>query len=89
MKILHLQCGMTVGSTEEAINQGWIPYLWEGNQEKDGPFYASFSESLIHTDEDGEFVVKEDYAGKINYQCGDFSEEEHRTVGLVLEYSEN
>jgi len=63
--------------------------VWDGDQEKDGPFCGSCSESLIETDENGEYVIKEEYTGKINYQDGDFSEEEHRTIGIVLEWSEN
>ena len=85
-------CGMILDSVEEAIDEGWIPYVWEGDREQEGPFCASCFESLIEIDEDGEYVVKEEFHGKIIYQDGDFDEregEEHPFVGLILEYSEN
>jgi hypothetical protein len=85
-------CGIQIDSVDEAIDKGWIPYAWEGDQEKDGPFCASCSETLIQIDEDGEFVVKEGYRGKIVYQEGDFSEnepDERPPTGIILEYCEN
>ena len=85
-------CGITIDSVEEAIDEGWIPYVWEGDSEQEGPFCGSCFEGLIEIDEDGEFVVKEEYRGKIIYQDGDFDEEEweeHPLVGLILEYCEN
>ena len=47
---------------------------------------------MIETDEDGEFVVKEEYSGKIAYQEGDFfgnELQENMSIGIVLEYCEN
>ena len=79
--------GIKIGSTEQAIEEGWIPSVWDGDQEKDGPFCASCSDTLIEVDENGEFVVKEEYQGEITYQEGDFSEaepEEHKSIGIVL-----
>jgi hypothetical protein len=66
-------CGTMIDSIDEAINAGWIPYVWDADQEKEGPFCASCSESLIQIDKDGEFVVKEEFHGKIQYQGGDFA----------------
>ena len=85
-------CGIIIDSLETAIDEGWIPYAWDGDIEHDGPFCPSCSDSLIEIDEDGEYVVKEEYEGKITYQEGDFIEEEqeeHRTGGIFLEYCEN
>ncbi len=85
-------CGITIDSVEEARDEGWIPYVSEGDSEKDGPFCISCSDSLIEIDEDGEYVVKEQYRGKIIYQDGDFIENgpgEHPLAGIVLEYCEN
>ena len=47
---------------------------------------------LIQVDENGKFVVKDEYRGKIIYQEGDFlcdEPQDHRSIGIVLEYSEN
>jgi len=85
-------CGIQIDSVDEAIDEGWIPYVWDGAQEKDGPFCPSCSETLIQVDEDGEFVVKEEYRGKIAYLDGDFEEnepDERAPTGIVLEYCEN
>ena len=85
-------CGIEVDSIDEAINEGWIPSVWEGDQEEEGPFCGSCSETLIQVDKEGEFVVKEEYRGKITYKEGDFFDQEpqeHKSIGIVLEYCEN
>ena len=86
-------CGITTDSIEAAIDEGWIPYVWDGDIEQEGPFCGSCFESLIEIDEDGEYVVEEEYRGKIIYQDGDFFDEtegeKHPLVGLILEYCEN
>lgn len=84
-------CGITVDSVEEAIDQGWIPYFYDGEKEHE-PACPGCSVSLLQLGEDGEMEVKEKYRGKIKYHSGDFideEQEEHRTVGIVLEYCEN
>ena len=85
-------CGIEIDSADEAINNGWIPYVWDNDREQEGPFCGSCSEMLIQVDEDGEFVVKEEYRGKIPYQEGDFFEneqDEYLSAGIVFEYCEN
>ena len=85
-------CGIEIDSVEDGIDQGWIPYVWEGATTKDGPFCPSCSETLIETDEVGEYVVKEEYRGKIVYQEGDFSEQEppeHMSIGIILKDGDN
>ncbi|MCG2779041.1 MAG: hypothetical protein L6406_25480 [Desulfobacterales bacterium] len=85
-------CGIEIDSVDEGIDDGWIPYVWEGDHEQDGPFCSSCSEILIQIDKDGEYVVKEEYRGKITYQEGDFFEneqDEYLSAGIVLEYCEN
>jgi hypothetical protein len=80
-------CGTQIDSVEEGIDRGWIPYVWEGDHTKEGPFCPSCSEFLFQIDEVGEYVVKEEYRGKITYQKGDFSEEEppeHISIGIIL-----
>ena len=80
-------CGIEIESTEQAIEEGWIPSVWDGDQEKEGPFCASCSDPLMQLDENGEFAVKEEYRGKITYQEGDFSEaepQERLVIGVVV-----
>jgi hypothetical protein len=54
-------CGIQIDSVEKAISTGWIPYVWDGDREQDGPFCPSCCESLIEIDDDGECAVKEEY----------------------------
>ena len=85
-------CGIEVDSIDEAIDEGWIPYVWEGFEEKEGPYCGACSEILIQLNEDGEYVVKEEFIGKITYQDGDFTDEEtqeHVSTGVILEYCDN
>ena len=80
-------CGIQIDSVEDAIDQGWIPYVWEGDHTKEGPFCPSCSETLFQIDEVGEYVVKEEYRGKITYQEGDFAEEDppdQVSTGIIL-----
>ena len=85
-------CGIEMDSVDEAIDEGWIPSVWEGDYEQEGPFCSSCSETLIQLDENGEFELKPEYRGKINYQEGDFFDnelQENMSIGIVLEYCEN
>ena len=80
-------CGLIIDSIDEAIDRGWIPYAWDADREQDGPFCTSCTDSLITIDENGEFVIKEEYQGKLTYQDGDFSEverNEHLVIGIML-----
>jgi len=79
--------GIKIGSTEKTIEGGWIPSVWDGDQEKDGPLFGSCSETLTELDENGEFAVKEEYRGRITFQDCDFSEAEpqkHIMIGIMV-----
>jgi hypothetical protein len=85
-------CGTEIESVDEAIDEGWIPSVWENDHEQEGPFCASCSETLMQLDENGEFELKPEYRGKITYLEGDFFEEEtqeDKSIGIILEYCEN
>ena len=85
-------CGIEIDSVDEGIEDGWIPYVWEGDHEQEGPFCASCSETLMQLDENGEFELKQEYCGKIAYKEGDFfgaEPQEHMSIGIILEYCEN
>jgi len=74
-------CGMAIDSIDEAREQGWIPYFYEGQKEH-GPVCPSCSEKLICEGEDGEMEVKEVYRGKIIYQ--DEEVKEHWVMGVIF-----
>lgn len=71
-------CGIEIDSIEDAIENGWIPYFYEGEIEY-GPACSECSGTLLQIGKDGEMELKEQYQGKIeykeNYLC-DASEEE-------------
>jgi hypothetical protein len=58
---------MEVKSVEYAIDQGWVPYFYDGQNER-GPACSECSETLLGIDENGELELKEQYQGKINYK---------------------
>ncbi len=66
-------CGIEIDSIDQAIEEAWIPYAWDGDREQEGPFCGSCSETLMQVDGNGEFELKPEYRGKIMYQNGDFS----------------
>ena len=86
-------CGIQIDSVNEAIDNGWIPSVWEVDNEQEGPFCASCSETLMQLDENGEFGLRQEYRGKIAYHEGDFFDDElpheHKSIGIILEYSDN
>ena len=85
-------CGIEIDSIDQAIEEAWIPYAWDGDREQEGPFCGSCSEILMQVDENGEFELKPEYRGKIMYQDGDFIDEKQDgniLVGIVFEYCEN
>ena len=58
--------GIIVDSIEEGIQQGWIPYFYEGDKECEFAC-PGCSKVFLQVDEDKEIEVKEEYRGKITY----------------------
>ncbi len=59
-------CGTSIHSIEEVIEQDWIFYFFEGEDEH-GPLCPSCSELLISIASDGAYELKHEYRGKIVY----------------------
>jgi len=59
-------CGISPDSIDEIIEQEWISYFFEGDEEH-GPICPSCSEKLISIASDGEYELKDEYRGKIVY----------------------
>ena len=74
-------CGISIDLTDGAINQDWIPFFYEGDEEH-GPVCFSCSEQLIRMGKDGEFELKDEYRGKITYLEENY--EEHDMIALDL-----
>ena len=78
-------CGMLVDSIDDAIDEGWIPCFFEGEEEH-GPVCLSCSEKLICEGSDGAFELKDEYRGRIVYSEVMHEEElvEDVVLGFIL-----
>jgi hypothetical protein len=70
-------CGVRIDFIDEAIEQGWIPYFYEGEREHEFAC-PGCSEVFLQSGKDKEMEVKEVYRGKIIYQ------DEERKKDLVM-----
>ncbi len=43
-------CGIEIDSIDQAREEAWIPYAWDGDREQEGPFCGSCSETLMQVD---------------------------------------
>jgi len=80
-------CGLRVNSTDDAIEEGWTPYFYEGTQLHDVAC-PGCTEALLRNGEHGELEVKEEYRGKLRYlgERADRLWQDHpQVVMLVLE----
>jgi len=74
-------CGLELDSVDEAIEQGWIPYFFEGETEHEFAC-PGCSGIFLELGEDGEMEVKEEYRGKITYL--DEKPKEHLVMGIMF-----
>ncbi len=80
-------CGIRIDSVDEAVEQGWTPYFYDGDREHEVAC-PTCSEALLRQSEDGELEVKEEYQGKLKYldENGDEVWQDHsQVVAIVLE----
>jgi len=59
-------CGINIDSMEEAVDQGWEPYFYDGETEHEFAC-PGCAETFLYQGEDGEMEVKEEYRGKIRF----------------------
>jgi len=59
-------CGIEIDSMEEAVEEEWIPYFYEGETEHEFAC-PGCTEVFLESGEAGEMAVKEEYRGKIRY----------------------
>jgi hypothetical protein len=65
-------CGIEAETIDLAIENGWLPYFYEGEKEH-GPVCSFCAETMIDIGEDGEMELKAEYRGKVQYMDGDYS----------------
>lgn len=54
--------GFQIDSVDDAVEQDWCPYFYDGTQLHDATC-PSCEETLLRNGEDGEMEVKEEYRG--------------------------
>ena len=59
-------CGISINSIEEVLEEDWIFCFFDGEEEH-GPVCPSCSDILIYIAQDGEYMLKKEYQGKIIY----------------------
>jgi hypothetical protein len=59
-------CGIRFDSVDEAIEEGWTPYFYDGETEHEVACPAC-TEALLQEGKDGEMEVKEEFRGKVKY----------------------
>jgi len=74
-------CGIEIESIDDAINEGWIPYFYDGETEHEF-VCPGCSEVFLEQGKDGEIEVKEEYRGKIKYL--DEKPKEHWVMGIAV-----
>jgi len=72
---------MEIDSIDEAIDEGWIPYFYEGETEHEIAC-PGCTEVFLETSEDGEMEVKAEHRGKITYL--DEKPKENWVMGIIL-----
>ena len=58
-------CGIQIGTVDEAVEEGWTPYFYDGEFEREVA-YPACTNALLQEGEDAEIEVKEEYRGKLN-----------------------
>jgi hypothetical protein len=78
-------CGIQTASVDEAIEQGWTPYFYDGDKQLE-PACPNCSEALLQMSEDGEMEVKEEFRGKLRYmeQRRDEAGQDHLLIGIAV-----
>jgi hypothetical protein len=81
-------CGIRIGSVDEAVEEGWTPYFYDGENEHEVACPAC-TQALLQEGEYGELKVKEEYRGRLKYlaESGEEAWQDHsEVVATVLEY---
>jgi hypothetical protein len=80
-------CGIQIASVDEAVEEGWIPYFYDGETEHEVACPAC-TRALLQEGADGEMEVKEEFRGKLKYldESGDEAWQDYsEVVAAVLE----
>ena len=78
-------CGIQIDSVDEAIDEGWTPYFYDGQTEHEVACPAC-CQALLQEGTDGEWELKEEYRGKLKYldESGDEAWQDHSEVVMAI-----
>jgi hypothetical protein len=80
-------CGIQIDSVDEAVEEGWTPYFYDGEFEHEVACPAC-TQTLLQEGADGEMEVKKEFRGKLKYldESGDEAWQDYsEVVSAVLE----
>jgi len=80
-------CGIRISTVDEAVEDGWTPYFYDGQTEIEVACPAC-TQALLQEGRDGELEVKEEYQGRLKYldETGDEAwQDDSQVVIAVLE----
>jgi hypothetical protein len=80
-------CGIQIGSVDEAMDEGWTPYFYDGETEHEVACPAC-TQALLQEGKDGEMEVRQEFRGKLSYldQSGEEAWQDYsEVVAIVLE----
>ena len=78
-------CGIQIDSVDEAVEEGWTPYFYDGETEHEVACPAC-SQALLQESTDGEWEVKEEFRGKLKYldETGDVARQDHLLIAIAV-----
>ncbi len=78
-------CGITVETIDDAVEGGWTPCFFDGDQEHEVAC-PSCTETLLQMGRDGEMEVKDEYRGKLRYlvETGGETRQDHLLTAIAV-----
>ena len=78
-------CGITVDTVDEAVEEGWTPYFYDGDKEHEFAC-PGCSQTILRVDDNGEMGVKEEFRGKLRYlaETGDETRQDHLLTAIAV-----
>ena len=78
-------CGITVDTVDEAVEEGWTPYFYDGDKEHEFAC-PGCSQTILRVDDNGEMGVKEEFRGKLRYlaETGDETRQDHLLTAITV-----
>ena len=78
-------CGIEINSVDDAAENDWTPYFYDGTQRHDVAC-PSCSQTLLGQGDHGELEVKDEFRGKLKYLRERRHEppQEHLAIGIAI-----